>query len=280
MTDQAAARRMRILESLLRDGAERDLADIAQEHSVDDRTVRRDVDYLQDTVSGVGQIGLRRGRVFAARDWRGPGYFGQHVDVNREAKEKIAAAVVESLPDHVAIAITAGSTTYHVARELRRSAVEERRPNNLIAFTNSLPALMELVAAAIPTGVIGEIFNADDYAFHSNEYRSAFQPGIVIVGASGVVANPNTGLLELYSHRAEEAAFLKQLLTPVPEMIVAVDATKIGHRHPWAFTTGGVLAGKKVHLVTSPLAAEVQDTLSKLEVSALRSGVQFSFQVV
>jgi DeoR/GlpR family transcriptional regulator of sugar metabolism len=166
-----------------------------------------------------------------------------------------------------------------VARELRRSTIEEERPANLIAFTNSLPALMELIAADISTGVIGEIFNTDDCAFHSNEFRSAFQPSIAIVGASGVVANPNTGLLELYSHRAEEAAFLKQLLAPIPELIVAVDASKIGHRHPWSFTSGGVLTGKKVRLITSALPTELHETLSQLEATAHRSGCSFSYQV-
>jgi DeoR/GlpR family transcriptional regulator of sugar metabolism len=279
MTEQAAARRMRILEELLQGGAERDLTDYAHVYSVDERTVRRDVDYLQDIVAGVSQIGLKRGRVFATRGWRGPGYFGRQVEMNREAKQTIAAAVVEMLPDNVAIAVTAGSTTYHVARELRRTTVEEKRPENLIAFTNSLPALMEMIAAGISTGVIGEIYNADDCAFHSNEFRSAFQPSIVIVGASGVVANPGAGLLELYTHRAEEAAFLKQLIAPVPELIVAVDASKIGHRHPWSFTSGGVLTGKKVKLVTSALQTEVHETLSQLEASAHRSGCAFSYLV-
>jgi DeoR/GlpR family transcriptional regulator of sugar metabolism len=279
MTEQAAARRMRILEELLQDGAERDLGHYALDYSVDERTVRRDVDYLQDTVAGVGQIGLRRGRVYATREWRGAGYFGQQVDVNRETKLKIAKAVVNMVPDNVAIALTAGSTTYLVARELRRSTVEEERPSNLIAFTNSLPALMELIAAGISTGVIGEIFNADDFAFHSNEFRSAFQPSIVIVGASGVVANSATGALELYSHRAEEAAFLKQLLAPAPEVIVAVDATKIGRRHPWSFTSGGVLTGKKVRLVTDALPTEVHETLSQLEGSAHRTGCSFSYHI-
>jgi DeoR/GlpR family transcriptional regulator of sugar metabolism len=227
----------------------------------------------------VSQIGLRRGRVYAAREWRGPGYFGNQVGVNLTAKQRIAAAVVDMLPDNVAVALTAGSTVYHVARELRRTTVGEERPRNLMAFTNSLPALMELIAADIATGVIGEIFNTDDWAFHSSEFRSAFQPSIVIAGASGVIANASNGQLELFSHRSEEAAFLKQLLAPVPELIVAVDSTKIGRRHPWSFTSGGVLAGKAVRLVTDALTTEMHETLGQLEVSAKRSGCEFHYHV-
>jgi DeoR/GlpR family transcriptional regulator of sugar metabolism len=279
MTEQAAARRMRILEELLQGSSERDLAEYAQDYSVDERTVRRDVDYLQDTVTGVGQIGLKRGRVYATKEWRGPGYFGNQVEVNLQSKQRIAGAVVELLPDNVAVALTAGSTVYHVARELRRTTIGEERPRNLIAFTNSLPALMELIAAGVSTGVIGEIFDADDWAFHSNEFRSTFQPSIVVAGASGVVANPTTGTLELYSHRAEEAAFMKQLLAPVPELIVAVDSTKIGRRHPWSFTSGGVLSGKSVRLVTDALSAEMHEILSQLESSSNKTGLRFHYQV-
>lgn len=270
---------MRILEQLLESGDERELASYAHEYSVDERTVRRDVDYLHEVVTGVSDVGLHRGRVYAAREWRGPGYFGRQVDVNRAAKEQIARAVLGMLPDNIAIVLTAGSTTYHIARELRRSVVEEMRPANLIAFTNSLPALTEFVAGGISTGVIGEIYNADDRAFHSNEFRSAFQPSLAIVGASGVVVNPATGLLELYSHRAEEATFLKQVLAPIPEVIIAVDASKIGHRHPWSFTSGGVLTGKKVQLVTNPLPNELHEMLSQLEAAAHRSGWTFTYQI-
>src|SRR5256885_2074782 len=78
-----------------------------------------------------------------------------------------------------------------------------------IAFTNSLPALTELISGGISTGLVGEVYNPDDSAFHSHELRSGFHPSVAIVGASGLIANGRS--LELYSHRAEEAAFMRQL---------------------------------------------------------------------
>ncbi|MCC6729904.1 MAG: DeoR/GlpR transcriptional regulator [Chthonomonadales bacterium] len=278
MTDQAALRRMRLLEELLGDGSAREIDDLAGRLGVDDRTIRRDVAALQELLAGVQGIALRRGRVHAAREGYAPGYFTDQLAHQRAEKEAIADAVVRSLGENLAIALTAGSTTYLVAREIRRATLAEQRPHNLIAFTNSLPALLELAAAGISTGAIGEVYNADDCAFHSHEFRSAFQASVAIVGASGVVPNPSAGAIDLFSHRAEEASFLKQLLAPIPEILIAVDATKVGRRHPWSFTSAGVLAGKSVCLFTSRLDDAHRDLLERLVASAHRSGLQFAYQ--
>lgn len=277
MTEPAAARRMRLLEELRRDGTGKDLGEYAQMFDVDERTIRRDVDYLQEAVGGVEQIGMRRGKVFATRSGHGAGYFHDQVEQNQAIKEAIARSVVDSLADNLAVAITAGSTTYYVAREIRRSHIGEERPRNLIAFTNSLPALYELISAGVSTGVIGEVYNPDDSAFHSHEFRSAFQPSVGIVGASGVVANAGAGSLDLFSHRAEEAAFLKQLLQPIPEIYVAVDGSKLGRRHPWCFTSGGILTGKVVKLFTSAIDNEQREILEQLMANAHRTGYRFSY---
>ncbi len=277
MTEQAAARRMKLLEELRRDSAGKELTDYAREFDVDERTIRRDVDYLQDVVGGIEMVGLRRGRVYAMRGGHGPGYFSDQLDYNRDTKQGIARCVVDNLADNLAIVLTAGSTTYYVARELRRARVEDERPHSLIAFTNSLPALYELIAAGISTGVIGEVYNPDDSAFHAHEFHSAFQPSVAVVGASGAVANVTAGSFDLFSHRAEEAAFLKQLLQPSPEIVVAVDASKLGRRHPWSFTSGGILAGKTVKLFTSKLSAEQRETLDNLTAGAHRMGCRFSY---
>src|SRR5438067_6285084 len=119
MTDQAAARRMHLLEEL-RNGSGRELSEYATTFGVDERTIRRDIDYLHDVVGSIEQIVLRRGKVYATRGGLGPGYFADQVGEKRAAKESIAQAVVRSLGDNLAIALTAGSTTYYVAREIRR----------------------------------------------------------------------------------------------------------------------------------------------------------------
>jgi DeoR/GlpR family transcriptional regulator of sugar metabolism len=277
VTDAAGARRMRLLEELREARQGRGLDECARTLGVDERTVRRDASYLQEVLKVVQGIELRRGRLFAARAGHGPGYFADQVEHNRPAKEAIARAIVAAMPPDLAVAITAGSTTYYVAREFRRAHVECDEPRNLIAFTNSLPVLLEMISAGISTGVVGEVYNADDCAFHSHEFRGAFQASLAIVGASGVVPNPASGTLDLFSHRAEEASFLKQLLGPVPEIVVAVDASKIGRRHPWVFTGGEVLAGKTVRLFTDALPEAQREALGQLTQSAHRHGCAFTF---
>src|SRR5262249_53424370 len=144
----------------------------------------------------------------------------------------------------------------------------------------SLPALMELIAGGVSTGVVGEVYDPDDCAFHSHELRSSFHPSLCIVGASGIVAHPVSGTLDLFTTRAEEAAFMKQLLAPVPEIIVAAHSHKIGRRHPWSYTDGNLLHGKTVRLVTDELEPQQAEALNELTKTCGRKGWRFGYEIV
>src|SRR5207237_395600 len=164
---------MRLLESLSANGAGKELGAYASLLHADERTIRRDVDFLQDLLSGFRGIELRRGRIYSAREGFASGYFSEHVGREREAKESIARRIVDGLADNLALVITAGSTTFDVAREMRHRSVMGQGPRGLIALTNSLPALMELIAGGISTGVVGEVFSPDDCAFQTHDLRTA-----------------------------------------------------------------------------------------------------------
>lgn len=279
MAEQAESRKMRLLELLADTEDAQDLDTLAAAMRCDTRTIRRDLDALQQLLHRVHGLEVRRGRVLVSRAAYSPGYFTDHLGKNPEAKERIARAIVSSLQDDMAVALTAGSTPYAVAREIRRVVVEGGTPRNLIVFTNSVPALLELVAAGVSTGALGEIYAPEDCAFHSPEFHSAFQPAVAIVGASGVLFDPRAtqGTLDLFSHRAEEASFLKQLLAGVPEVIVAADSTKLDRRHPWNFG-GSVLIGKIVRLVTDVLTAEQKEDLTHLTARLAEQGTRFYFE--
>jgi DeoR/GlpR family transcriptional regulator of sugar metabolism len=191
------------------------------------------------------------------------------------AKVAIANVIVDGLPENSALALTAGSTPYAVAREIRHRVLNDLAPHNLIVFTNSLPALLELASVNISTGILGEIYAPDDCAFHTPEFHSAFQPSIAIVGASGVLLGDT---LDLFSHRAEEAAFLKRLLKDIPEIVLAVDHTKLGRRHPWSFG-GATLWGKSVRLVTDTLSDAQCDALERLRNRLLEQEVTFRYEI-
>ena len=279
MAEQAESRRMRLLELLADTEDAQDLDSLAGAMRCDARTIRRDLDQLQQILQNVQGLEVRRGRVLVSRAGYSPGYFTDQLGRNPDAKERIARAIVARLQDDMAVALTAGSTPYAVAREIRRVVVEGGPPRSLIVFTNSVPALLELVAAGVSTGALGEIYSPEDCAFHTPEFRSAFQPGMAIVGASGVLFGLQAaqGTLDLFSHRAEEAAFLKQLLAGVPEVVVAADSTKLGRRHPWSFG-GSVLVGKAVRLVTDVLTEQQRDELSSLVDRFAEQGTRFSFE--
>ena len=67
MAEQADGRRMRLLEALAGDGTGRDLGHYARSLDADERTIRRDVDYLHGLVTSLGGIEIRRGRVHGIR---------------------------------------------------------------------------------------------------------------------------------------------------------------------------------------------------------------------
>jgi DeoR/GlpR family transcriptional regulator of sugar metabolism len=125
---------------------------------------------------------------------------------------------------------------------------------------------MEFISGGIATGVVGEVYDPDDSALHSHQVASAFHPNIAIVGASGLVAQGAS--LELYSHRGEEAAFMREVLAPVPEIWVTMDSSKVGRRHPWAFTDARLLAKKLVRIFTSSLDDAQRRSLAELRSAA------------
>jgi DeoR family glycerol-3-phosphate regulon repressor len=270
---------MRLLENLAETDEPQEIDQLAEAMKCDSRTIRRDLDALQQLLQHVQGLEIRRGRVHVARSSHSPGYFTNQLERNSRAKERIARAVVAKLPDDVAIVLTAGSTPFAVAREMRRVAVQGGPPNNLIVFTNSVPALLELASAGIATGALGEIYSPEDCALHTPDFHTAFQPSIAIVGASGVLFGPQSSqaALDLFSHRAEEAAFLKQLLAGVPEIIIAADSSKLGRRHPWSFG-GPVLAGKTVRLITDVLSDAQKQDLSLVCDRFKEQGTQFTFE--
>lgn len=279
MAEQADARKMQLLETLYRQTEPQDLETLAKSLKCDMRTIRRDVESLQEILSRVQGVELRRGKVSANRAGFSAGYFTAQLETETEAKKAIAKTAVSLLPENSAIALTAGSTTYAIAQQIRRRAITDESPRNLIVFTNSLPALHELIAGDVSAGVLGEIYAPDDCAFHTPEFRSAFQPSVAVVGASGVLL-PNANALaplDLFSHRAEEAAFLKQLLKGIPEIIVAVDSRKLGKRHPWSFG-GAALAGKTVTLVTDSVTDEQRRLLDSMTRHLAQQGSQFRYQ--
>ena len=81
----------------------------------------------------------------------------------------------------------------------------------------------------------------------------------------------------MFSHRAEEAAFHKQVLADVPEIILAADSAKLGKRHPWNFG-GAILRGKTVRLITNALTETQREELDHIKPELAKNGVEFTYE--
>jgi len=279
VTDSAYARRMRLLEHLASTPSGGDLHELAAQLGVDDRTIRRDIDYVHGIARAVGGVHIARGHV-STTGWpnclHDPG--GRAIGPSGP-KRDIARAAVRRIPDGAAVVLSAGTTTHAVASAIRRAAVLGEPPHEPIVFTNSLPALLELIAAGLSTGVVGEVYIPADASFHAEQVRSRFHASLAIVGASGIIIDPAGAGLELCSDRMDESAFMGQLLASIPEILVVAEPAKIGRRHPWSFTSDGQLRGKTVHMVTGSLDAEQASLLESLSGSAIASGFRFTYEV-
>jgi DeoR/GlpR family transcriptional regulator of sugar metabolism len=124
----ARQRHAHILERLRADGGVR-VAELVRELGVSDMTIRRDLEQLQEQgllekVHG-GATSVTGSALFE------PG-FEAKAGLQREAKEAIAAATAELVHPGQAIAISAGTTTYAVARRLVDVP-------SLTVVTNSVP---------------------------------------------------------------------------------------------------------------------------------------------
>src|SRR6266568_224870 len=93
MADSAAARRMLLLEALAEERAGIEWANLAARFAVDERTIRRDVDYLQRVLGQADGIDVQRGRISATRAGFGTEYIAAQMDRQRESKERIARSI-------------------------------------------------------------------------------------------------------------------------------------------------------------------------------------------
>lgn len=119
-------RRTRLLE-LIRQRGFASLPALAQELTVSESTVRRDLDFLEE--SGVAQ--RTHGGVFYTGPSPKLAHFDQRQSLNWDKKRRIAVAASRLIEDNDTVLLDGGSTTYELAQLL------VGRPLQVV--TNSLP---------------------------------------------------------------------------------------------------------------------------------------------
>jgi len=211
----AEERRNRLLE-LVRSKGFASLPELADELKVSESTVRRDLDYLEES----GAAKRTHGGVFYAGASPRLPHFEQRQPAQWDKKKAIARAAVALIDDGDTVLLDGGSTTYEVARLL------VGRPLQVV--TNSLP-VANLFAANANTDLVligGYVYPRTGVALgpYANDMLAALNVRRTVLSVGGVTERGfyNSNLLLVETERA--------MLRAADEAIVVADSTKFGHQ--------------------------------------------------
>lgn len=206
-------RRNRVLE-LVRLRGFATLPELAQELKVSESTVRRDLDFLEET-------GVAR-RTHGGAFYTGPSPKLPHFDVRQsvewDKKRQIAAAACRLIEDGDTVLLDGGSTTYELARRLVHQPLQ--------VVTNSLPVAMlfssrENVDLVLVGGYVHSRTGVS-LGPYANEMLAELNVRRAVLSVAGINAHGyyNSNLLLVETERA--------MMRSADEVIVVADSTKFG----------------------------------------------------
>jgi DeoR family transcriptional regulator, fructose operon transcriptional repressor len=211
----AEERRSKLLE-LVRLRGFASLPELSKELQVSESTIRRDLDYLEET----GAARRTHGGVFYAGSSPRLPQFEERQPAQWDKKQQIARRAVGLIEDGDALLLDGGSTTYELARLL------VGRPLQIV--TNSLP-VANLFAADNTTDLVllgGYIYPRTGVALgpHANEMLKRLNVRRTVLSVAGITERGyyNSNLLLVETERAMMAA--------ADEVIVVADSTKFGRQ--------------------------------------------------
>lgn len=209
----AEERRTRLLEMVRLRGFAA-LPDLAGELEVSESTVRRDLDYLEET----GEAKRTHGGVF----YTGPSPKLQHFDQRQQThwdrKRAIAVAAAELIDDGDTILLDGGSTTYELARVL------VGRPLQVV--TNSLPVANLFTSSDIDLVLVGGYVHTKtgvSLGPYANDMLRNLNVRRAVLSVAGINEKGyyNSNLLLVETEQA--------MMEAADEVIVVADSTKFGH---------------------------------------------------
>jgi DeoR/GlpR family transcriptional regulator of sugar metabolism len=213
----AQERRDAILRALLPSGAAT-VADLAEGLGVSEMTIRRDLGVLaaQQLVEKV-----HGGAVLAKRGAAEP-HFATKRRLNAAAKAAIAEAAVAMIDDGMTVALSAGTTTWQVARRLRGGVVRD-----LTFVTNSLNVAGALEANGWHSVVVsGGSFRTPSDALvgpFANQTLRQLNADLLILGVHSVDAK-----VGLTTPNIAEAETNRVLVAGARRVVVVADSSKLG----------------------------------------------------
>lgn len=211
----AEERRSRLLE-LIRGQGFAALPDLASQLNVSESTVRRDLDFLEES----GTAKRTHGGVFYTGATPKLPWFEEREPAQWAKKQAIAERAADLIQDGDTLLLDGGSTTYEVARLL------VGRPLQIV--TNSLP-VANLFASSQANDLVfvgGYIYPRTGVALgpYANAALAQLSVRRTILSVGGINERGlyNNNLLLVETERA--------MITAADEVIVVADSTKFGHK--------------------------------------------------
>lgn len=192
------------------------LPDLADALAVSESTIRRDLDYLEES----GTAKRTHGGVFYTGISPKLPHFDERQPAQWDKKRAIAAAAATLVQDGDTLLLDGGTTTYEVARRL------VGRPLQIV--TNSLP-VANLFAAGANTDLVlvgGYVYPRTGVSLgpYANQMLASLNVRRTVLSVAGINDRGfyNSNLLLVETERA--------MLEATEEAIVVADSTKFGHQ--------------------------------------------------
>jgi DeoR family fructose operon transcriptional repressor len=221
-TTMLAEERRLFIAEWTREAGRLDAGEAATKLRVATETVRRDLDVLQRR----GVVRRVHGGAIAMERFAHEYTIPERQNLNPEAKQRIAEAAAQYIPDEGCIFVDGGTTTEFLAPALRN------RPE-LLVVTNSLNLAARIADSSTKTYMLaGRIRPTTLSAVGARtvEDLSSLNAVVAFLGANGV--SPN---LHFTAFDTDEAAVKKVMISHSAESIMLADNKKFGSVYPATF---------------------------------------------
>lgn len=207
-------RREKVLE-LVRSQGFASLPNLTKELQVSESTIRRDLDYLEET----GAAKRTRGGAFYTGPSPKLAHFDQRQASNWEKKRQIAEAAARLIEDGDTLLLDGGSTTYELAQLLVGRPLQVVTNSLPVAnlFTSSEAAELVIVGGCVHTRTGVSLGPYADRMLSELNVRKA----VLSVAGANDRGYFNSNLLLVETERA--------MMNAADQVIVVADSTKFGH---------------------------------------------------
>ncbi|MCA1753568.1 MAG: DeoR/GlpR family DNA-binding transcription regulator [Spirochaeta sp.] len=194
--------------------------DLSQELDVSPITIRRDLERLEQE----GRLRRTHGGAVRRDFLHAEEFYDSKLIRNHAAKEKMAQACADRIPEGATIILDAGTSTFEVAR-LLRSRID------LTVVTFDLAIASELYRAGVRTVLTGgEIQNSTGalYGAGAERFVSDVSVDLAVLGVASISINGS-----LYTPTAEKAALKRAVMQSSRKKILLADESKFSRSSFW-----------------------------------------------